>query len=72
MSIEEDRPEDSETTTEALTEDEEYTTRLRDWRRRQRWRGIDDGSKESRTKMEALEEEDEHEYLYKNNGGIVR
>ena len=52
--------------TEALEEDEEYTTRMRDWRQRRRRKGLDVVPKESKTRTEASAEEDEHKD-YKND-----
>ena len=45
---------------EALAEDKEYTTLLRDWRQRQSRQGIDDEPKEYTIMTEASEKEDEH------------
>ena len=59
-------------TTEGSTEDEEYVTRPRDWRQRRRRRGIDDGSKESTTMIEALEEEYDHRDYNNDNGCVGR
>ena len=67
---EEDGPEDSVTTTEALAEDEEYMTRPRDRRQQRRRQGIDNGPEESTTMTEASAEEYEHEDFNKNNGGV--
>ena len=65
-----DGPTDLMRTTEALEEDVEYTTRPRDWRQRQRWRGLDGGIKEYTTMTEASAEEDEHEDYNNNNVGV--
>ena len=70
VSAEEDGPGDSATTTEASAGYEKYMTCPRDWRQRQRQRGIGDGIKESTTTTEASEEEDENEEYNNNNGGI--
>ena len=59
-------------TTEGLTEDEEYLTRSRDRRQRRRRRGIDDGSKESTTMIEASEEEYELKDYINDNGCVGR
>ena len=63
---------DSATTTEASEEDEEYTTRPKDRRQRQRWRVIDDGPEESTTKADASVEEYENEDYNNDNEGINR
>ena len=51
VSVEEDRTEESATTTEAFEGDEEYTTRPKNRRQRWRRRGIDDRAKESTITM---------------------
>ena len=61
---------DSETTMEVSADDEEKTTRMRDWRQRQRRQGIDNRPKGSMRMMEASEEEDDHEDYNNDNGGI--
>ena len=45
---------------EASAEDEGYVTRTRDQRQRRRQWGLDDGPKESKRKIEASKEGDEH------------
>ena len=56
--------------TEASVEDEGYVTGPRDRRQLRRRRGLDDGPKESTTKLEASKEEDEHKD-YNNEKGCV-
>ena len=68
--LEEDGPEDSATTMEALSEDEEWTIRLRDPRRWRRWQKLDGGPEVSTTTTEAAAEKDDHEELNSYNGGI--
>ena len=69
-SAEENGPKESETTTEALAEDEKYTTRLRDWIQQLRRHGLDDMPKEYAMTTGALAEEDAHKDVNNDNGGI--
>ena len=59
-------------TTEGSTENEEYVTRPRDRRQQRRRKGIDDGSKESTTTIEATEEEYELKDYINDNGCVGR
>ena len=56
--------------TEALEEDKKYTTCLRDQRKQQRRRGLDNSPEESMTTMEASVEEDELEGYNNYNIGV--
>ena len=55
---------------EASSEDEEYTTRPKDWRQQRRQRWLDDGPKEYTTTTEASAEEDKHKDYKNDNGGV--
>ena len=50
---------------------EEDMTRPRDWRQQRRWRGLNNGPKESTTTTEASAEEYEHKDFNNNNRGVV-